>query len=168
MASRPSQPTVPQWSPAGDGVWQLTDRPGAFWLLCAVVMGIGGLGLTAGALAIRDAGGDAAIATLICAFAVAGGIVGVAQSPLTRVRVDIRARVLGVTRVGLGIRRIRIPFENIRDVVIATDRDVDGDHVVRPVLVLRDASRLPVSLLWQRDRPAVEALAAALRGWIGP
>jgi hypothetical protein len=137
-------------------------------LLCALVVGIGGLGLTAGVLSIRDAGSEAGIATLICAFAVAGGIAGVAQSPCTRVHVDIRARMLALTRMGLGIQRIRIPFDDIREVLIATDRDVDGDQVVRPVLVLRDASRLPLSLLWQRDRPAVEALAAALRGWIGP
>lgn len=126
------------------------------------------MGLVAGALSVRAGGGDAIIVLLICAFAVAGGIVGIAQSPLTRLHVDTRARVLGLTRLGLGTRRIRVPFDDIRDVVLATDRDVDGDEVVRPVLVLRDGSRLPLSLLWQHDRSAVEALAATLRGWIDP
>lgn len=160
---------VPVWTDAGAGRWCLVDRPGGVWLFCLFFVVAGGLGAFASIAAlIASPGPEPLVTALISTAAIAAGVVGIDQVPRTRVHVDTQARRVTIERRGLRRQDRTLPFAEIREVALATDRDADGDEVVRPMIVLNDGACVPLSMPWQRDRAAVQHLADTLRQWLRP
>lgn len=159
--------SVPTWTEAGAGRWRLVDRPGGVWLFCLFFVVVGGIGWFASIAALIAAPGPMPLlAALLSTAAIGAGVIGIDQVPRTRVHVDTRSHRLVVERRGLRRQGRTVPFAEIRDVTLATDRDADGDEVVRPMIILNDGARVALSMLWQRDRAAVQHLADTLRQWV--
>jgi hypothetical protein len=99
------------------------------------------------------------------------GLVGLAvgiwwgwRSPLSVVAVHPGPQTLVLTQIGLFGRRLRtIPLTEIEDVIAEYLPDDEGATMARPVLALRDGSRLPLSALWRHDPQGVAKAVAAIK-----
>ena len=148
------------------GLLLFDDQPGGlrFVPLLFVVAG------TIGAIASIGSGIRAEVGPLTALIGAVGSIAAVAvgigvwrATPATRVRFDLRRRQLQVFRSRHADDGLASGFDAVDDIVVAQDRDIDGDPVFRLSLQLRDGRAIPLSLHWRADREAHDVIAQRLR-----
>jgi hypothetical protein len=138
-----------------DGGLVLTDRPAARQGFAGAFVIAGVLGLLAVAL---DGDGSWPVlgVTAIAVAVIVGGLHAFDAAAGSVVTLDPAGRTLVVERRRWRRQRWQFDTARIRAWRTVAGTDADGDPVVRPVIDLFDAPPLPLSLLWQSDREAVD------------
>ena len=144
---------------------RVRDNPGLWWLLALLFVGVGGGFVYFGiAHAIEIEWWQAPVALIVGAAAGGVGIWWAWRSPLSTVAVNPAQQDVRLVQYGLFGRRIQtVPFARIEDVIVERQSDSEGAAVVRPALLLRDGTRVPLSALWQHDVKRISRSVAALR-----
>jgi hypothetical protein len=167
-AAAPEAPERPE-PPAPSGpVTKIRDKPGLWWLLAILFIGAGGAFVYLGLARSGDLPSwQFALAIGMGLAAVATGLWWAWQSPLSRIAIHHGGEYVQLTQFGLfGRRRQRTAFSEIHDVIVERESDNDGAMVVRPVLLLRDGRRVPLSALWRHDPKGIATVVATIRAAI--
>jgi hypothetical protein len=149
-------------------VIRVRDNPGVWWLLALLFMGVGVLIVAAGVRhALEIDWWQAPLAVLMGAGAVGTGVWWAWRSPLSIVAISPAEQQVRLVQIGLFGRRVKtVPFPRIEDVVVERQSDTEGGAVVRPALLLRDGTRIPLSALWRHDVKRITRNVATLRSAI--
>jgi len=145
----------------------LRDRPAPFWALGLFLLA-GGVIAVAMPLGLATNAADLEpwqrLVSIVMGLGVtAGALWWLAQSPSTRVDLDLTRRRVRVVRLGLGGREVRhLAFDDIEGVEIEQSTDSDGGAVWRPVVRLRTGSLVRLSELWSHDGPGVRESMAVV------
>lgn len=155
-----------------DGRIVLTDTVGPFWILGAMFVVGGVIGVMASAGLAANLGQVAPwqrLAGLLIGTGVAAaGVWWLGLNPQTTSEIDAAARVLRVTKTGLMGRDARVvAFDEIQAVTVEYGADTDGDPVCRPTLRLQAGGTVRLSELWSHDRAAVDAAIRAVAAATG-
>jgi hypothetical protein len=142
----------------------LRDRVALHWALGLFLLA-GGVLAIAMPLGLATNAGDLSswerlASVLIGAGVSAGALWWLWRSPRTEVEFDLPRGSLRVARIGLSGRRVwEVAVADLATVEVETSADTDGKPVVRPVVTLKDAQRIPLSALWSHDAFAAGEVA---------
>jgi hypothetical protein len=155
-----------------DGRIVLTDTVGPFWILGAmfVVGGVMGVMASAGLAATlgQVAPWQRLAGLLIGAGVAAAGVWWLGLNPQTTSEFDPAAREARLTKTGVAGREVRVvAFDEILAVTLEYGADSDGDPVCRPALRLQQGGSVRLSELWSHDRPAADAALRAVAAVTG-